>query len=197
MGDTLETLEHCDAALRHHPHPRRLPPGPHGSHRPRLGGGRLPPGRGAPGADGPVRSPLADVADLLWSLHLAATGAGAERDPAERRPGPPGLDWEARNRRAFLSGYLATPGISGLVGPDRNLVLRLVSFLELARSVPRVGPAPKGAAGQTARAETLNVSAASSGETTLMATPVPSSKPAVVVALGQTCACQWNGSPTR
>ena len=30
-----------------------------------------------------------------------------------------------------------------------------------------------------------------------MATPVPSSKPAVVVAFGQMCACQWYGSPTR
>ena len=46
-------------------------------------------------------------------------------------------------------------------------------------------------------AETLRDSAASSGETTLMATPVPSSKPAVVVALGQMWACQWYGSPTR
>ena len=40
-----------------------------------------------------------------------------------------------RNRRAFVTGYLNTPGISGLVGPDRDLVRRLVSFLELARSV--------------------------------------------------------------
>ena len=34
-----------------------------------------------------------------------------------------------------MTGYLATPGISGLVGPDRDLVRRLISFLELARSV--------------------------------------------------------------
>jgi hypothetical protein len=40
-----------------------------------------------------------------------------------------------RNRRAFVTGYLGTAGISGLVGPDRDLVRRLVSFLELARSV--------------------------------------------------------------
>jgi hypothetical protein len=34
-----------------------------------------------------------------------------------------------------MAGYLNAPGIGGLVGPDRDLVRRLVSFLELARSV--------------------------------------------------------------
>jgi hypothetical protein len=34
-----------------------------------------------------------------------------------------------------VAGYLGTAGIGGLVGPDRDLVRRLVSFLELARSV--------------------------------------------------------------
>ena len=51
-------------------------------------------------------------------------------------------------------------------------------------------PGP-GAPTQCASADTLSVSAASSGETTLMATPVPSSNPAVVVAFGQMWACQW------
>ena len=46
-----------------------------------------------------------------------------------------GHAWEMRNRRAFVTAYLGTPGIGGLVGPDRDLVRRLVSFLELARSV--------------------------------------------------------------
>ena len=82
------------------------------------------------------RSPLADVADMLWSFHRASVTAAAERDPAGRL----GLEtlgqaWEARNRRAFMTGYLSAPGIGGLVGPDRDLVRRLVSFLELARSV--------------------------------------------------------------
>ena len=96
----------------------------------------------APGGvlDGEVgpgrRTPLGDVADLLWSLHSASVVAAAERDPAGRL----GLDvlgqaWEQRNRRAFVTGYLATPGILGLVGHDRDLVARLVSFLELVRSV--------------------------------------------------------------
>jgi maltokinase len=94
------------------------------------------PGGVAPGADGPVlRSPLADVADLLWSLHLAATEAAAERDPAERSGmGAPALDWEARNRRAFLSGYLATPGIGGLVPADRQVLGDLLAAFELERA---------------------------------------------------------------
>ncbi len=82
------------------------------------------------------RTPLGDVADLLWSMHRASTVAAAERDPAGRLGlSELGHAWEMRNRRSFVTGYLGTPGISGLVGPDRDLVRRLVSFLELARSV--------------------------------------------------------------
>ncbi len=89
------------------------------------------------GADAPVRrTPLADVADMLWSFHRASAAVAAERDPAGRLGLQAlGQAWEARNRRAFMGGYLNTPGIAGLVGPDRDLVRRLVSFLELARSV--------------------------------------------------------------
>ena len=82
------------------------------------------------------RTPLGDVADLLWSMHQAGAAAAAERDPTGRLGlAALGQAWETRNRRAFVTGYLNTPGISGLVGPDRDLVRRLVSFLELARSV--------------------------------------------------------------
>ncbi len=88
------------------------------------------------------RTPLGDVADLLWSMHRASTVAAAERDPAGRLGlSALGQAWETRNRRAFVSGYLGTQGIGGLVGPDRDRVRRLVSFLELARSVREVeGP---------------------------------------------------------
>jgi maltokinase len=95
------------------------------------------PGGVLPGHSEPTwRSPLADVADLLWSLHQASTMTAAERDPAGRF----GLDelgrsWEARNRRAVLTGYLGTPGMAGLAGPDRDVVRNLVALLELARSV--------------------------------------------------------------
>ena len=95
------------------------------------------PGGVVPGDTQPSpRTPLGDVADLLWSVHQASTVAASERDPAGRL----GLDalgraWEARNRRAVLTGYLSTPGIGGLAGPDRDVVRSLVALLELARSV--------------------------------------------------------------
>jgi len=83
-----------------------------------------------------LRTPLGDVADLLWSMHRASMVAAAERDPTGRLGlAALGQAWEMRNRRAFVSGYLGTAGIGGLVGPDRDLVRRLLSFLELARSV--------------------------------------------------------------
>jgi len=94
------------------------------------------PGGVLPGATVPQRrSPLCDVADLLWSMHLASMAAAAERDPSGRL----GLEslghaWERRNRRAFMSGYLGTPGTPGLTGADRDLVRHLVSLFELARS---------------------------------------------------------------
>ena len=90
----------------------------------------------SPGSTVRLRTPLGDVADLLWSMHRASTAAAAERDPAGRLGlAALGHAWEMRNRRAFVTGYLGTAGISGLVGPDRDLVRRLLSFLELARSV--------------------------------------------------------------
>jgi predicted trehalose synthase len=97
-------------------------------------GGVLP-GDPAPGR----RSPLADVADLLWSLHQASMAAATERDPTGRL----GLEalgqaWEARNRRAVVSAYLGTPGIAGLTGPDRNMVRNLIALFELARSARSV-----------------------------------------------------------
>jgi maltokinase len=86
------------------------------------------------------RSPLCDVADLLWSLHQASLAAASERDRAGRQGlAALGQSWEARNRRAVLSGYLSTPGMGGLSGADRELVINLVALFELARSV-RSGP---------------------------------------------------------
>ena len=83
-----------------------------------------------------LRSPLGDVADLLWSMHRASSAAAAEREPTGRLGlAVLGQAWEMRNRRAFVTGYLGTAGIGGLVGPDRDLVRRLLSFFELARSV--------------------------------------------------------------
>lgn len=94
------------------------------------------PGGVPPGWSEPVpRSPLGDVADLLWSLHRVATEAAFERDPTGRA-GLASLAqaWEARNRRAFVGGYLATPGIGGLVPTDRDVVANLAAAFELERA---------------------------------------------------------------
>lgn len=95
------------------------------------------PGGTAPGSDEPVfRCPLADVADFTWSLHHAAVVAANERGPASgpTRAGALASAWEARNRRAFIAAYLATPGIGGLIPADRRVVRRLLRLFELARA---------------------------------------------------------------
>ncbi len=86
--------------------------------------------------DGPVyRSPLADVADMLWSLEHVATNAADERDPSGREGLSELADaWVARNRRAFLAGYLGVPGISGLVPPGREALRILTASFELVRA---------------------------------------------------------------
>ncbi len=88
-----------------------------------------------PGSPPGFRSPLADVADMLWSFHRVTEMAAAERTPSE----PPELAalaraWEARNRRAYLSAYLATPGIGGLVPRVPGLVRALVAAFQLERA---------------------------------------------------------------
>jgi predicted trehalose synthase len=89
-----------------------------------------------PDDDGPVyRSPLADVADMLWSLDHVATTAAEERDPSGRDGLAELADaWVARNRRAFLAGYLGVPGISGLVPPGREALRVLTASFELVRA---------------------------------------------------------------
>jgi len=102
------------------------------------------PGGIPPGATGRVlRSPLADVADLLWSLHHVASVAASERDPTGRS-GLAALAraWESRNRRAFLSGYLGTQGIGGLVPGDRDVVRKLAAAFELERAARRTAHSP-------------------------------------------------------
>jgi maltokinase len=100
----------------------------------------LPAGR-SPGSDEPAwRSPLADVADMTWSFHHVAAGAVAERDALGRSElAELAAAWEARNRRAFLGGYLATAGIGGLVPTEREVVRQLVAVFELERAARRAG----------------------------------------------------------
>ncbi|HTX62137.1 MAG TPA: hypothetical protein VMD28_00755, partial [Acidimicrobiales bacterium] len=86
-----------------------------------------------------VRSPLADVADMLWSFGRVASVAAARRDPAGRENlGPLAHEWERRNRRAFMVGYQVVPGISGLIPTDRGDVRRLAGLFELDRVAGRM-----------------------------------------------------------
>jgi maltokinase len=98
------------------------------------------PGGAEDGSDEPVfRSPLADVAELCASLRRVARAAAHERGPST---GPHELAalasaWEARNRRAFLASYLATPGIGGLVPPNRELQRSVLTCFELVAEARR------------------------------------------------------------
>ncbi|HUO48533.1 MAG TPA: hypothetical protein VMU09_06850 [Acidimicrobiales bacterium] len=81
------------------------------------------------------RSPLADVADMLWSFGRVAVVAAEERDPSGREGLRELADaWERRNRRAFFAGYLGVPGISGLVPPGHDAVQLLSTCFELERT---------------------------------------------------------------
>ncbi|MFZ0667936.1 MAG: hypothetical protein WAM97_19470 [Acidimicrobiales bacterium] len=80
------------------------------------------------------RSPLGDVADMLWSFGSVASVAAARRDPAGRENlGPLGQQWSKRNREAFLAGYLDVPGIADLVPKSRQAVQLLVNLFEINR----------------------------------------------------------------
>jgi maltokinase len=96
-----------------------------------------------PSSDTPVfRSPLTDVADMLWSLHHAATVAAYERNLVAASPRVRELAeaWEARNRGAFVAAYLATAGIGGLVPADRDVVRRLLAMFETASAARHPDP---------------------------------------------------------
>ncbi len=98
-------------------------------------------------AEGAVvfRSPLADVADMLWSLHYVSATALEERDPAVRGElEAPARAWEERNHRAFLAGYLSTPGVEDLVPTEHAVLEALTALFELEELVRRAGRTPVG-----------------------------------------------------
>lgn len=100
-----------------------------------------------PGGADPVtgaavfRSPLADIADMCWSIRRAAAVAATERGPVTARSKVSELAqaWDERNRRAFLAAYLAAPGIGELVPADRRVVRRVLAVLEAARALRGTG----------------------------------------------------------
>ena len=84
-------------------------------------------------------SPYKDVGGMLRSLHYATQFAIAERDPLfiEGIAELAGA-WEARNRAAFLEGYLGVEGIEALLpGDDESRQVLLAAF-ELDKAVYEV-----------------------------------------------------------
>jgi len=84
------------------------------------------------------RSPLADVADMVWSFGRVASVAAARRDPAGRENlGPLADEWRKRNRLAFVAGYNQVPGISDLLPASGETTEGLMELFGLARSAGR------------------------------------------------------------
>lgn len=76
-------------------------------------------------------SPLRDVAGMLRSLHYASAVASLDRDEDCHDLASA---WEARNRRAFLDGYLRTATTGGLVPDPASTEIVLAAF-ELEKAV--------------------------------------------------------------
>lgn len=76
---------------------------------------------GGPGPSLPARhgSPVEDLADMCFSLHLVAVEGLAQRSPAEAEvAGDLAMAWERRNQLAFLEGYLGVGDVDRLVPAD-------------------------------------------------------------------------------
>ena len=138
-----------------------------------LGARRRPAGAGEPGA---VRAQPLQAGPAGRAPRGAVGGA-----PAHRAAGPGGLP---PDRHRALPGH---------PGPLRLAVLRAGLRPErpdgpsAPREVPEAAAQPAWAIGTW----TASSSAACSGFTMLIITPVPSSNPATVVILGTTWTCQW------
>ncbi|MEA2826073.1 MAG: maltokinase [Actinomycetota bacterium] len=78
-------------------------------------------------------SPLRDVAGMLRSLHYASAVALTERDGDEFDQ--PAAAWEARNRQAFLDGYLPVAAKGGILPADQASVDAVLAAFELEKAV--------------------------------------------------------------
>jgi maltokinase len=79
-------------------------------------------------------TPIEDLADMWFSVDRVAREALAQRPVVEIEPARRlARAWVARNRRAFLEGYLATRGIAGLLPVDAGVVEGLLAVLTMAR----------------------------------------------------------------
>jgi maltokinase len=78
-------------------------------------------------------SPLRDVAGMLRSLHYASAVALAERDGDEFAQAA--SSWEARNRQAFLDGYLPVAAKGGILPVDQASIDAVLAAFELEKAV--------------------------------------------------------------
>ena len=84
-------------------------------------------------------SPLKDVAGMLRSLHYAASVALSEQDPTRQADlASLAVSWEARNRRAFIDGYLAQAVGSDLLPTEPSSFEAVLGAFELDKAVYEV-----------------------------------------------------------
>jgi len=85
-----------------------------------------------------LRTPLADVGDMVRSFRDVAQEAAQVRDPTGRLGATAlGEAWERRNAAALLRGYRDTPGIEELLPADRSVIDQLVARLSRERGPGR------------------------------------------------------------
>jgi maltokinase len=81
-------------------------------------------------------SALRDVAGMLRSFHYASAVATLERDAQDQEVG---AAWEARNRAAFLRGYMSEATKARVVPVDDRSVEALLTAFELEKAVYELG----------------------------------------------------------
>ena len=86
-----------------------------------------------------VSSPLRDIAGILRSYHYAAASGRAEWDRGDGELSVLLAAWEARNRDAFLQGYLGRAGIDALLPVDPAARSTLLAAFELDKAVYELG----------------------------------------------------------
>lgn len=84
-------------------------------------------------------SPLRDIAGMLRSFHYATAVVLLEREESERDElGELAEAWEARNRDAFLHGYLAVEGVRDLLPPRQPDLAAMLAAFELQKALYEV-----------------------------------------------------------
>jgi maltokinase len=79
-------------------------------------------------------SPLRDVAGMLRSLHYVSLVGLSDRDDVELARA-----WEARNRQAFLDGYLAEAKRGAILPTDDQSLKAVLRAFELEKAVYELG----------------------------------------------------------